>query len=103
MKLATFALALIPLAGSAVAVQDNLPSFKGDGNGMSVKDSSPFGARDNVKRQGCPTNKTCNINGQVACCAADSVGCCPMACCAPGATYCGDDGHCWGINFICHK
>ncbi|KAK5993848.1 hypothetical protein PT974_07285 [Cladobotryum mycophilum] len=43
----------------------------------------------------CPPDYPLSCKAYGFCCPPIAVGCCPLACCAPGSTFC-QNGHCYG-------
>lgn len=92
MKFAAITVALIPFIGASLALEP-LPALTLAGESPSNRiagDGSVNAAA--VCRPANP--KYCSKYN--FCCPSSSIGCCPKACCARGATYCGTDGHCYG-------
>lgn len=92
MKFNLSALLLIPLAGASLAL-DSLPTLNNTDHHEGV---SLVQSKNAESAQSCPVGYPQYCSRYNFCCSVDSVFCCPNACCARGATYCGADGHCYG-------
>lgn len=91
MRFNAYALVIAPLLGASLAL-DALPLLKGASNkSFQLSTDGDVGAEAS-----CPPDFPLYCSAYNFCCRSRDVGCCPKACCLPGATYCGSDGYCYG-------